>query len=212
MTGFISLLLGLSAKMGYWGVFLLMTIESSFIPLPSEIVIPPAAYLAQKGELDIILVVLFGVLGSVAGAFINYMLALTLGRRIIFYLASCRLANLMLINEKQIEKSEKYFLEHGNISTFIGRLVPAVRHLISIPAGFSKMNLVSFILFTTLGSSLWVIILAILGYCFGSNQDLLLQYYKEISYIFVAAGVVFAAWLFFQRNKKRRVQVEEKVD
>ena len=119
----------------------------------------------------------------------------------------------MFINEKQIEKSEKYFLEHGNISTFIGRLVPAVRHLISIPAGFSKMNLVSFILFTTLGSSLWVIILAVLGYCFGSNQELLLSYYKEISYFLVVVGVIFASWLFFQKNTKRKkVQVEERLD
>jgi len=179
------------AKIGYWGVMALMTIESSFIPFPSEVVVPPAAYLAQQGQMNIYLVVVAGIVGSILGALINYYLALTLGRKAIYY----------LVNQNKLNKAETYFLKYGNISTLIGRLVPWVRQLISIPAGFSKMNLGSFIFYTTLGSGIWVIILAILGYSFGSNQEQLEKYYSQISWFFIILAVVFITYLIYKKNK-----------
>ena len=124
MSEFINLLLAMSAKFGYFGIISLMAVESSFIPFPSEVVIPPAAYLASKGEFSIYLVIFSGILGSVIGAVINYFLALTLGRKVIFLLADTKIAKLLLINSKKIEKSEKIFLKYGGFSTFFGRLVP----------------------------------------------------------------------------------------
>lgn len=198
MLNFINILLALSQKMGYLGVAFLMTVESSFIPFPSEIVIPPAAYLAQKGEMNIFLVILAGITGSLLGALINYFLARTLGRKIIYSLARHRFARFILINEKKIEISENYFLKYGSSSTFIGRLVPVVRQLISIPAGFSKMSIKKFLFFTFLGSSLWITILAALGYFLGSNQELLEKYYKEISIAAIIAAIIFVLYIFLK--------------
>lgn len=204
MSELISLLLLVSAKMGYWGIVFLMAIESSFIPLPSEIVIPPAAYLASKGAMNIYLVVLAGVVGSIIGAFFNYVLAMTLGRKLVFTLAGHPYAKYFLINEEKIIKAEKYFLDHGSVSTFIGRLLPAVRQLISIPAGLARMDLKKFFFFTFLGSGIWTIILAILGYVFGANQDLLLEYYHEISLFLIAIGFLFVAYLFYNKKSKKK--------
>ena len=145
MHELINNLLDIFLGIGYPGIVLLMTVESSFIPFPSEVVIPPAAYLAQQGQLNIVYVILAGIAGSLLGAAINYLLALTLGRRIIYALADTKFARILLINGKKIEKAEKYFLKYGTASTFLGRLVPAVRQLISIPAGFSRMNLRNFL-------------------------------------------------------------------
>ncbi|MBI4235719.1 DedA family protein [Candidatus Peregrinibacteria bacterium] len=173
----------------YWGITLLMAIESSFIPFPSEVVIPPAAYLAYQGELNVFLVVFFGILGSLLGAFVNYFLALRLGKPLVYALVEKKWARIFLLNKSKVERAEKYFLEYGNLSTFLGRLVPAVRQLISLPAGFVKMNFGYFTLFTALGAGIWISILAALGYFFGANQELLKFYYREIS--LVAIGVVF---------------------
>jgi len=189
------LLLNFSANMGYLGIILLMTIESSFVPFPSEVVIPPAAYLAFQGEMNIFFVVLTGIAGSLIGATINYFLALVLGRKVVYSLASHRFAKFILIDEYKVKKAENYFLKYGNVSTFIGRLVPAVRQLISIPAGFSKMDFKNFIFFTFLGSSAWIVILASLGYFFGANQEILENYYGEIKFIFILLASVIT--LFF---------------
>lgn len=205
MLELINILLDFSQSIGYWGIVLLMTIESSFVPFPSEIVIPPAAYLASQGEFNIYLVILAGIIGSLLGAIINYYLALTLGRKVIYGLARKNFFKFLLIDEKKIAKSEEYFLKYGNISTFFGRFVPALRQLISIPAGLAKMKLKNFIFYTTLGSGLWVIILAILGYAFGANQELLASYYKEISIFFVAVAVVVIIGLII-RNKSKSNQ------
>jgi membrane protein DedA with SNARE-associated domain len=191
------------SDIGYLGIAILMTIESSFIPFPSEIIIPPAAYLAQQGQFNIILVVMAGLVGSLLGALINYFLAYTLGRKVIYFLVNQRFSKLLLINQEKLNKAEKYFLRYGNISTFIGRLVPWIRQLISIPAGFSKMNLTSFIFYTSLGSGIWVIILAILGYSFGSNQEMLEKYYQEISWIFVGLALVIIIGILIKKKVKR---------
>jgi len=203
MTEVINLILNFSQSIGYVGIIILMTIESSFIPFPSEIVIPPAAYLASLGEMKISLVIISGIIGSLLGAIVNYFLALTLGRKIIYCLANTKVARMLLITENKIKKSEDYFIKYGNLSTFIGRLIPAVRQLISIPAGFSKMHFGKFIFYTFLGSSTWTIILAILGYSFGANQELFEKYYREISLFFIiAAFVVFFGIIFYQKRKK----------
>jgi len=184
---------GIIANIGYWGILALMTIESSFIPFPSEVVIPPAAYLAHQGQMNIYLVIIAGIIGSILGALINYYLALTLGRKVIY----------SFINNAKLDKAEKYFLEYGNSSTLIGRLIFGVRQLISIPAGFSKMKLSSFIFYTTLGSGIWVVILAILGYSFGSNQEVFEKYYGQISWFFVILAVIFVSSIIIKKKIRK---------
>jgi len=201
MIDIVHYLLAITADMGYVGIVFLMAIESSFIPFPSEIVIPPAAYLAALGQMNIFCVIISGIIGSLIGACFNYYLALTLGRKIIYSLASKKIARFFLIDEEKIKTAESYFINNGAASTFIGRLVPAVRQLISIPAGFSQMNFRKFLLFTTLGSGLWTIILAVLGYFLGANQELMSRYYKEISIVAIALGLIFVVYLFWKNRK-----------
>jgi membrane protein DedA with SNARE-associated domain len=194
--------------MGYTGIIVLMTIESSFIPFPSEIVIPPAAYLASKGDMNLFLVILSGVVGSIMGALINYFLALFLGRAVIYKLADTKIMHLMMIDRKKIEQSEEYFRKYGNMSTFIGRLIPAVRQLISIPAGLAKMNMKMFLFYTALGSAIWNTILALLGYYFGENEQLFKQYYSEIKYILIflfASLLLFLAFKAYKKKKKKQI-------
>ncbi|HOV13596.1 MAG TPA: DedA family protein [Spirochaetota bacterium] len=198
------------ANLNYGTITLLMTIESSFIPFPSEIVIPPAAYKAAQGDLNIILVVLFSTIGSILGALINYFLAFFLGRPIIYKLAETKIAHMLLITKQNVEKSEQYFIKFGNLSTFIGRLVPGIRQLISIPAGLAKMNMASFLIFTIIGAGIWNIILAVLGYFLYSQKELLELYYKEISYVGLALGIIFIIFVVIKiilSNKKEKKEV-----
>ncbi len=192
--------------LNYGMIILLMTIESSFIPFPSEVIIPPAAWKAAGGELNIFLVILCGVIGSILGALFNYFLARTLGRVIVYKLADTKLAHLLLIDVEGVEKAEKYFNQYGNISTFIGRLIPAIRQLISIPAGLSKMNMPSFLFFTTLGSSIWTIILAVMGYFLYSQKERLELYYTELTYAMVVLGFIVGIYLaikIYKSNQKK---------
>ncbi|EKD32328.1 MAG: hypothetical protein ACD_77C00119G0001, partial [uncultured bacterium] len=181
-------------NLNYWTITLLMAIESSFIPFPSEVVIPPAAYKAAEGELNIFLVVFFGTLGALIGAIINYYIAYFLGRPILYKLAKSRLGRILLIDEHKVHKAEDYFIKRGALSTFIGRLLPAVRQLISLPAGLAKMKLSKFILYTTLGAGIWNIILAIIGYSLQSvvPKDQLMSkvnlYSSEISWFMIGAA------------------------
>jgi len=167
LESFFQVLLEFTEGMGYFGVFFLMTIESSFIPFPSELVIPPAAYLASKGQMNIFLIIFFGIFGSLIGALINYYLAMFLGRPIIYSLTEKKFTSLLLINSKKLKKAEKFFLKYGEFSTFTGRLIPVVRQLISIPAGFTRMKLIPFMFYTSLGAGIWVVILAVIGYTGG---------------------------------------------
>ncbi len=184
-------------NMNYASVFLLMTVESSFIPFPSEVVIPPAAYIASKPEskLNIFLVVLFGTLGALLGAYINYFLALWLGRPIMYRFADSKIGNLLLLSSEKIIKAEEYFNKHGKVSTFVGRLVPGIRQLISIPAGLSRMNLLSFTLYTLLGATIWNVILALLGYLAHGQADMIHQYSHELSMIIL--GIVGLMVVYF---------------
>jgi len=190
-------------NMNYFTITLLMTIESSFIPFPSEIIVPPAAFKAAKGELNIYLVVLFSTLGAILGALFNYYFALFIGRTAIYSFAKTKFARMCLVEPKNIEKAENYFIKNGNSSTLIGRLIPGIRQLISIPAGLAKMKLRNFIFYTTLGALIWNTILALLGYFI--PQQLVETYYKEISFVMIGLGVVFGLYLiykgFFQKRK-----------
>jgi membrane protein DedA with SNARE-associated domain len=196
LNSFIDWIMLLVEQLDYWNIALLMTIESSFVPFPSELIVPPAAYLAQQGQLSIILVIAFGILGSLLGALINYILALTLGRKILYNLVKTKVARSLLITEAKLKKSETYFLKHGERSTFFGRLVPVIRQLISIPAGLAKMNIFKFCLYTFLGSSIWVIILALTGYYFAKEQALIFLYFKETVFF----GLVIVLAILFIRK------------
>ncbi|MDR1005460.1 MAG: DedA family protein [Bacteroidales bacterium] len=196
-------------NLNYGTITLLMTIESSFIPFPSEVVVPPAAYKAMKKDsnMNIVLVVLFATLGALIGAIINYYLAMWLGRPIIYKFAESKIGKMCLLNKEKIQKAEDYFKRHGKTSTFIGRLVPAIRQLISIPAGLAKMKLSIFVLYTTLGALLWNIALALLGYVAHGQQDVINKYSSELSYVLIALGVLFVCYLiykgFFSKKKKK---------
>lgn len=195
--------------LNYWTITLLMTIESSFIPFPSEVVVPPAAYQAAAGKLNIYLVVLFATIGANIGALVNYYLAKWLGRPIIYKFANSRIGHMCLIDEAKVRHAEDYFNRHGALSTFIGRLIPAVRQLISIPAGLAKMKLPVFLLYTTLGAGLWNIILAFIGHYLYSvvPEDQLLakvtEYSHEIGYCFIALGVLIVLFFVYKGVKKK---------
>lgn len=207
-----------SAHMNYASITALMTIESSFIPFPSEVVIPPAVYVAASPEsalcvtgnylLDVLLIVLFGTMGAMLGAIINYGLSVWLGRIIIYKFADSRLGHLCLLSSEKVQKAEAYFNEHGKVSTFVGRLIPGIRQLISIPAGLAKMHFGQFLLYTFLGAFIWNSILALLGYVAHGQADLINQYSHELSVaILVLLGVVvvyFVAKKIIKSVKKRK--------
>jgi membrane protein DedA with SNARE-associated domain len=205
LVDLINLFLGISSRTGYLGVLLLMLVESTVIPYPSEIIIPPAAYLAAQGQLNIFLVILFGTFGSVIGASINYFISYTLGRKLIYFLAGHKWARVIFINEAKIKKAEDMFLKNSRWATFIGRLIPGVRHLISIPAGFSRMPFMQFVLYTFSGAFIWVTILAILGYLFGSQQGLLMQYYRELTWLISVTAIIFILILWIRNRKNKKV-------
>ncbi len=157
-------LTSLLGNLNYGTIFILMLLESTVIPVPSELVVSPAAYHAAGGNLNIWLVILFATLGADFGASINYFAGYYLGRPVIYKFANCKWGHLCLLNQEKVEKSEKYFYDHGMIATISGRLIPGIRHLISIPAGLSRMHYGKFLLYTTLGAGVWNCILAVLGY------------------------------------------------
>lgn len=160
---------------GYLGIIAMMFLESSFFPFPSEVVIIPAGYLASQGNMSMTLVIVSGILGSVAGALFNYWLAATWGRAFLE-----KFGRYALINLKTLNKADHFFADHGHISTFAGRLLPGVRQYVSLPAGIARMNLGLFSVFTTLGAGIWVLILALIGYFIGENQELINRYLKQV--------------------------------
>ncbi len=183
---------------GYLGIFLMMAIESSFIPFPSEIVLIPAGYLASQGDMSLGMIMVAALGGSMVGAFINYFLALTLGRKILQ-----KYGKYFFIKESALEKMENYFEKHGHISTFIGRLIPGIRQLISIPAGLSRMNLGIFSLYTAMGAGIWALILTLLGYFIGENQELIDIYLKQIT-MAVVGSLVVIGFIYYKYYKKKQ--------
>ncbi len=199
LTNIINFIVETVGSLGYTGIFIMMFLESSFFPFPSEVVMIPAGYLAYKGEMNIYLVVLFGILGSLAGALFNYYFAIKLGRAFLM-----RYGKFILISEETIEKMEEFFKKHGHISTFSGRLIPVVRQYISLPAGLARMNLFVFSLYTSLGAGIWVAILAVLGYYLGDNEGLIKEYLR---YIIVAILIVLAILGFWYYKKTKKTKV-----
>jgi len=186
------------ANITYGTVTVLMAIESSFIPFPSEIVVPPAAWKAAQGEMSVVGIFIASTVGALIGALINYYIAFFLGRKVIYSLAATRWAKVLLISQENVEKAEGYFNKYGRSSTFIGRLVPAVRQLISIPAGIARMKLPTFLLFTAIGSGLWNAILIGLGYFLGSQKDLLEKYYGYLKYGLYGLGALFILFIVYK--------------
>jgi len=185
---------------GYGGIYIMMAIESSFIPFPSEIVLIPAGYLASQGEMNIMLIFMFSLFGSLTGAFINYYLAISLGLKILQ-----KYGKYFFISEMTLQKMENYFQKHGAISTFIGRLIPGLRQLISIPAGLSRMNIVLFITYTAIGAGIWNFILIMLGYFIGENQILIDNYLKQITVAILFITFLLAScYIYFQRKKLKK--------
>lgn len=187
------------AAWGYPGIIFLMALESSVFPVPSEAVLIPAGYLAFKGEMDITLVVLCGTLGSLIGAFTNYYVSLFVGRAFLL-----RFGKYVLVSEKTLLKNERFFTTHGAISTFIGRLLPGIRHFISIPAGLAQMNVTLFATFTALGAGLWSFILAALGYTIGENQALVHEYMHHILAVTFVSSIILATsyYALYRRRQK----------
>ncbi|HRU57692.1 MAG TPA: DedA family protein [Bacteroidales bacterium] len=188
------------SHLNYLTVALLMTVESSFIPFPSEAVIPFAAYRAAQGELNVFLVVLSGTAGALAGALVNYYLALWLGRPLVYRFANSAIGKMLLLSEEKIRKAETFFIKNGRSSTFIGRLVPAVRQLISIPAGLAKMDMKVFIIYTVLGAGIWNIILAVIGYFLYDVREEIFPY---IGHILIALGLAFLIYLIIKSVRKK---------
>lgn len=202
-------------NLNYGTVALLMTVESSFIPFPSEVVVPPAAYAACDPEsslyvtdnrwVNIGLVIVAATVGALFGALINYYLALFFGRPLINWFAESRLGSLCLIDREKIEKSEMLFRKYGISSTFFGRLIPVVRQLISLPAGVARMRMLPFVIFTSLGAMIWNIILAVVGYYAHGQQEIINRYSRELSWGILICAAVFGIYLAYKflRGGKR---------
>ena len=197
-------------NMNYTTITVLMTVESSFIPFPSEIVVPPAAYIAsqQGSHLNIYLVVLFATIGALIGALINYFGAIYLGRPIVYRFANSKLGLMLLLSEEKLMKAELYFNRRGRVSTFIGRLIPGIRQLISIPAGLARMNIASFMFYTFIGAGIWNIILAFLGYVANGQQELINRYTHELSFLFLGLVVLLIAYIVIKQVLKRRKSIK----
>ena len=186
-------------RMGYTGIVSLMFLESSFFPFPSEVVMPPAGYLAWKGEMSLPLVILAGIAGSILGALFNYWLAVKLGRPFLL-----KYGKYFFISEESIDKADKFFQKHGHVSTLVGRLLPVIRQYISLPAGIARMPMKTFMLFTTIGAGAWVIVLTFAGYFLGEHQDLLKEYLHVITLSCVGLAVLIAGgYILYLRRKKK---------
>ncbi len=196
----ISWLVETIGRMGYTGIISLMFLESSFFPFPSEVVMPPAGYLAWKGEMSLFWVLASGIFGSILGALFNYWLALKLGRPFLL-----RWGKYFFISQDSIQKADEFFLKHGHISTLIGRLLPVIRQYISLPAGIARMPLKIFTFFTTLGAGIWVCVLTLLGYILGEHQELLSKYYRLITLgcVLLALGIILVYVLFLKIRKNQ---------
>jgi membrane protein DedA with SNARE-associated domain len=200
MHALIDWLVATIGALGYPGIFLLMAMESSVIPIPSELVMPPAGYLAQQGQMNMAVAILCGTFGSLVGAYANYYAAHYLGRPLIL-----KYGKYVWITEQKFAKVERYFKDHGEISTFIGRLLPVVRHLISLPAGLAGMNHLKFSLYTLLGAGLWVTVLTLIGYLIGANQELIMKYsHQAVIGVVVLSATIAAVYVWNHKRKNAK--------
>lgn len=200
LGAFTTYLIETIGSLGYLGIFLLMTVESSFIPFPSEVVLIPAGLLISQGEMNFTVVLILSILGSLLGAFLNYFLALHLGRRMVNALI-LRYGKIFLLSKNTLIKSEEYFNKHGEITTFLGRLIPGIRQIISLPAGFSRMNLTKFTIYTSLGAGIWSLILIYLGMFLGDNCLLIKENLKLIT-LTLGILIILSLIIYIKIRKK----------
>ena len=194
----INIIVDTVSQLGYIGIFIMMFLESSFFPFPSEVVMIPAGYLSFKGEMNIFIVIFSGIFGSLAGALFNYYLSIKFGRAVLNKYGT-RYGKYFFIKEDTLYKMENFFEQHGHISTFSGRLIPGIRQYISLPAGLAKMNIYKFCVYTTLGAGIWVSILALLGYYIGENSKLIEIYLHNI--ILVVLTILFIGGIIYYKKK-----------
>lgn len=198
----INLVVSIVNEMGYFGIFIGMVIESSFFPFPSEAILLPAGVLVARGEMNFFIVLFLGIAGSLAGALINFFLALYIGRSGIDFLIS-KYGKVVFITKEKLKSSDKYFEKNGDVTTFVGRLIPVVRQLISIPAGFSKMNIFKFSLFTSLGAGLWVTVLIVSGMLFHNNISFIEENMLILSIsMMLLAGIIYTSYLLIRKKRK----------
>lgn len=203
LSAVISWIVATIGKLGYPGIAALMFLESSFFPFPSEVVIPPAGYLASQGEMSLPVVIAMGILGSLLGAWFNYWIAVRFGRPFFE-----RFGKYVLVSSETLDKADRFFARHGHISTFVGRLIPGIRQYISLPAGVARMNLAVFSLFTALGAGIWVVVLALVGYWVGNNQVLVMNSLHKITIVTLGLCVVLVAAYVLRLRKNRKLQEE----
>ncbi|MGC9490639.1 MAG: DedA family protein [Thermovirgaceae bacterium] len=196
---FVPWLVEIIGSMGYPGIVALMFLESSFFPFPSEVVVPPAGYLAAAGQMNLFFIIAAGIAGSILGALFNYWISLRFGRP--FFQ---RWGKYLLVSEKTLDKAEVFFKKHGHISTFIGRLIPGVRQLISLPAGVARMRMDLFLFYTALGSGIWVTVLALVGYWVGNNQELVMDYLDRATLWMVSGCIALAVLYMIHHRRKNR--------
>lgn len=197
---FVHYVLHLVSNMGYTGIIIMMALESSFVPFPSEVVVPPAGYLAARGDMNIYLVIASGITGSLIGALANYYIAVAMGRKLLH-----KYGKYLLLSPERLDKLDSYFGTHGEITTFVGRLMPGVRQYISFPAGLGRMSLPKFCFFTSLGAGIWVVVLAVLGYIVGNNIELIKSNLRPITLITLCIlAVIVAVYVMWYKRKRRR--------
>lgn len=199
--GLVAWIVSTVGRMGYIGIILLMGLESSFVPFPSEVIMAPAGYHVSQGSMNLILVILCGILGSIMGSLVNYWIAARFGRTFLL-----KYSRFFFINEERFDKFEKFFNTHGEITTFVGRLIPVVRQYISFPAGLVRMNMGRFIFYTGLGAGIWVTILVAVGYIVGNNIDLVKENIHRISYVLFPALILLVVIyiIVFKRKKAKK--------
>lgn len=199
-----------NSNLNYWTITLLMMVESSFVPFPSELVIPPAAYQAMQpgSNLNIVLIVVAGSVGALLGAYINYFVAKFFGRPIVYKFADSRLGHFFLLDTDKVKKAENYFRDHGAISTFVGRLITVIRQLISIPAGLANMKLIPFTVYTFLGATIWNCVLAFLGYLAHGQKDLIEKYNSELAIALLAFGALFIGYMVWNAIKPAKKKAD----
>ena len=201
----INWLVAVIGHMGYPGIIGLMFLESSFFPFPSEVVMPPAGYLAWKGEMNLVLVIISGIAGSLLGGLFNYWIAVKWGRPIFE-----KYGKYFFVTKESLDKAEVFFAHHGHISTFTGRLLPVIRQYISLPAGLARMNMSVFLIFTSIGAGIWVAVLTYVGYALGEHQELLDRYLHVITISCVGGAVLLVAlYVLWYRFRKAKTSAEE---
>ena len=188
-------------SLGYFGIFIMTFIESTFIPIPSEITLIPAGYLVQKGQMSGLVVLLVSIAGTIGGALANYYIAYFFGR-----LLFVDKGKYFFLNPSKLKKIEQFFSEHGAISVFTGRFLPGVKHFISFPAGLAKMNLKLFALYTALGGAIWCTILITLGYIIGENEHLIKKYLKQLNFIFIILVSILVIYYIWKKRQNKKIK------